>query len=107
MADVALGRESRHRGFWGYYITTTKMPILPQSIAELQRMTEDQRWFRSELTHFSGIEPGVFSLIFEGAGWGIRLFYMGLAFLTGIIYFLKGLAWTHTQRLRRLVQTKP
>jgi len=32
---------------------------------------------------------------------------MGLAFLTGIIYFLKGLAWTHTQRLRRLVQTKP
>jgi hypothetical protein len=64
MADVALGRESRHRGFWGYYITTTKMPILPQSIAELQRMTEDQRWFRS-------------------------------------------LAWTHTQRLRRLVQTKP
>ncbi|MEB3314541.1 MAG: hypothetical protein VKL98_10380 [Cyanobacteriota bacterium] len=107
MADLALRRESRRRGFWGYYITTTKMPILPQSIAELQRMSEDQRWFRSELTHFSGVEPGVFSLIFEGAGWGIRLFYMGLAFLTGIIYFFKGLAWTHAQRLRRLVQPKP
>ncbi|MEB3251759.1 MAG: hypothetical protein VKO01_06450 [Cyanobacteriota bacterium] len=107
MADIALQRESGHRGFWGYYITTTSMPILPQSGAELQRMTEDQKWFRSELTHFSGIEPGVFSLVFNGAGWGIRLFYMGLAFITGTIYFLKGLAWVHAQRLHRLVQTKP
>ena len=106
MADIALQRESGHRGFGGYYITTTKMPILPQSIAELQRMNEDQKWFRSELTHFSGIEPGVFSLLFNGAGWGIRLFYMGLALLTGIIYFLKGLAWSHAQRLHRLVQSK-
>jgi hypothetical protein len=106
MADMALQRESGHRGFGGYYITTTKMPILPQSIAELQRMNEDQKWFRSELTHFSGIEPGVFSLLFNGAGWGIRLFYMGLALLTGIIYFLKGLAWSHAQHLHRLVQRK-
>lgn len=87
MSNVALSRESGSQGFWGYYRTTTKMPILPATGAELQRMTEDQKWFRSELTRFSGIEPGVFSMVFDGAGWGIRIFYMLLATITGLIYF--------------------
>lgn len=107
MADVALERESGSAGFWGYYRTTTRMPILPATGAELQRMTEDQNWFRSELTRFSGIEPGVFSMIFDGAGWGIRIFYMVLAAATGLIYVLKGVAWADTQRLRAITQPKP
>jgi hypothetical protein len=82
------------------------MPLLPATGAELQRMTEDQRWFRAELTRFSGIEPGVFSMIFDGAGWGIRLFYLMLAIITSLIYFLKGLAWADTQRLRSLTKPK-
>jgi hypothetical protein len=106
MADLALVRESGSKGFWGYYRTTTRMPILPASVAELQRMTEDQKWFRSELTRFSGIEPGVFSMVFDGAAWGIRIFYMGLAVLTGLIYFLKGLAWADAERLRQLTKAK-
>ncbi|NJL46473.1 MAG: alpha/beta hydrolase [Leptolyngbyaceae cyanobacterium SM2_5_2] len=105
LADQALGRESGRSGFWGYYRITIQMPILPATMAELQRMTEDQKWFRSELTRFSGIEPGVFSMIFDGAGWGIRIFYMGLAALTTVIYFLKGVGWADAERLRTL--TKP
>lgn len=106
LADQALLRESGSRGFWGYFKVTTKMPILPATVAELERMTDDQRWFRSELTRFSGIEPGVFSMIFDGAGWGIRLFHMALATLTGIVYFFKGLVWADTARLKRLTQAK-
>ncbi|MEY3300507.1 MAG: hypothetical protein RLZZ597_3767 [Cyanobacteriota bacterium] len=106
MANTALERESGSAGFWGYYRTTTRMPILPATGAELQRMTEDQNWFRSELTRFSGIEPGVFSMIFDGAGWGIRIFYMILAGVTGLIYVLKGMAWADTQRLRAITQPK-
>lgn len=106
MADTALARESGSQGFWGYYRTTTKMPILPATGSELQRMTEDQKWFRSELTRFSGIEPGVFSMLFDGAGWGIRIFYMLLATITGIIYFFKGLAWADGVRLRTLTKSK-
>jgi hypothetical protein len=105
-ANIALERESGSTGFWGYYRTTTRMPLLPATGAELQRMTEDQRWFRAELTRFSGIEPGVFSMIFDGAGWGIRLFYLMLAIITSLIYFLKGLAWADTQRLRSLTKPK-
>lgn len=102
LANQALSREGGSQGFWGYYTTTTRMPILPATVDELERMAEDQKWFRSELTRFSGIEPGVFSMIFDGAGWGIRLFYMGLAFLTGVIYFFKGLAEADAVRLRKL-----
>lgn len=105
-ANIALERESGSTGFWGYYRTTTRMPLLPATGEELQRMTEDQRWFRAELTRFSGIEPGVFSMIFDGAGWGIRVFYLLLAAGTSLIYFLKGTAWAETQRLRRLTKTK-
>lgn len=104
LANQALQRESGSEGFWGYFKVTTKMPILPSTAAELERMAEDQRWFRSELTRFSGIEPGVFSMIFDGAGWGIRIFQMVLATLTGIIYFFKGLTWADTARLRRLTK---
>ncbi|HIK44454.1 MAG TPA: hypothetical protein IGR64_06140 [Leptolyngbyaceae cyanobacterium M65_K2018_010] len=106
LANLALKRESGSEGFWGYYRTTTKMPLLPATAAELQRMTEDQKWFRSELTRFSGIEPGVFSMIFDGAGWGIRIFYMGLALITALIYFFKGLAWADAERLRALAKAK-
>lgn len=107
LADRAMIREVGREGFWGYFGITTKMPILPASVEELERMAEDQKWFRSELTRFSGIEPGVFSMIFDGAGWGIRIFHMTLAALTGIIYFFKGLAWADTTRLRRLATGKP
>ncbi len=104
LANQALLRESGSEGFWGYFKVTTKMPILPATVEELERMAEDQRWFRSELTRFSGIEPGVFSMIFDGAGWGIRLFHAALATLTGIIYFFKGLTWADTARLRQLTK---
>ncbi|MGB3201383.1 MAG: hypothetical protein WBA99_10795 [Nodosilinea sp.] len=104
LANQALLSEGDNQGFWGYYTTTTRMPILPASVDELERMAEDQKWFRSELTRFSGIEPGVFSMVFDGAGWGIRLFYMALAFLTGVIYFFKGLSEADAARLRQLAQ---
>lgn len=106
MASLALKRESGSSGFWGYYQTTTQMPILPATGADLQRMIADPHWFRSELIRFSGIEPGVFSMIFNGAGWVVRLVYLILAAVTSLIYFLKGLAWADTQRLRQLTQTQ-
>ncbi|PZV02655.1 MAG: hypothetical protein DCF32_14840 [Leptolyngbya sp.] len=104
LANQALSSEGGSQGFWGYYTTTTRMPILPATVPELKRMVEDQKWFRSELTRFSGIEPGVFSMIFDGAGWGIRLFYMVLALLTSVIYFFKGLVWADAARLRKVAQ---
>ncbi len=107
LANLALEQETGQKGFFGYYCATAKIPILPDTVAELRRMTEDQKWFRSELTRFSGVEPGVFSLVFNGAGWAIRIFYLLLALLTSVIYFFKGLTWVDLRRLRRLAQPRP
>lgn len=107
IANQALASESGDTGFWGYFCYTTQMPILPTSLSDIQRLADDQKWFRSELTRFSGIEPGIFTLIFTGAGWGIRGFHIIVAGLTGIIYFVKGLAWADATRLRRQAIAKP
>ncbi|MBU6230421.1 MAG: hypothetical protein KGQ93_12095 [Cyanobacteria bacterium REEB459] len=107
LSNLALQQESGHQGFWGYYCTTVKMPVLPDTVADLRRMTTEQQWFRSELTRFSGVEPGIFSLIFTGAGWAIRVFYLLVALLTSVIYFFKGLSWVGLQRLQRLVHPRP
>ena len=45
LANQAILRESGSKGFWGYFKVTTKMPILPANVAELERMAEDQQWF--------------------------------------------------------------
>ncbi|XGB41897.1 MAG: hypothetical protein LVS60_17040 [Nodosilinea sp. LVE1205-7] len=107
LTNLVLQQESGHQGLLGYYCTTVKMPILPNTVTDLRRMAENQKWFRSELTRFSGVEPGIFSLVFNGAGWAIRIFYLLLALLTSVIYFFKGLTWVDLHRLRRLVQPRP
>lgn len=104
IADEALASTSGSEGFWGYFRTTTQIPVLPSTPEELRNMTADQQWFRSELTRYSGLEPGIFSLLFTSAGWGIRVFHMVLALLTGVIYFVKGVVWADGARLRRLAE---
>ncbi|HEY9880766.1 MAG TPA: hypothetical protein V6D29_20070 [Leptolyngbyaceae cyanobacterium] len=107
VANQALKTVSGKEGFWGYFSATTQMPILPTTLADIQRLSDDQKWFRSELTRFSGLQPGLFSLVFSGAGWGLRVFQLLLATLTGIIYFIKGITWADAERLRRLAAGKP
>ncbi|PSN17448.1 hypothetical protein C7271_17650 [filamentous cyanobacterium CCP5] len=104
IANEALASASDSKGFWGYFRATTQMPVLPTTHLELQTMTADQQWFRSELTRYSGLEPGIFSILFTAAGWGIRAFHIVLALLTGVIYFIKGTVWADGARLRRLVK---
>ncbi|MFE4106474.1 hypothetical protein [Almyronema epifaneia] len=95
------------RGFWGFYRYTTQVPILPTEPRDLQNLAEEEKWMRSELTRFSGVEPGIFSRVFHLAGWGIRLFYMLLAAVTVLIYFLKGTQWAEAQTPKPKPQPVP
>ncbi|WP_137455100.1 hypothetical protein [Halomicronema hongdechloris] len=101
LTNQVLRQETGTAGFIGFFRYTTRVPLLPTSPSELQQLAEDERWLRSELTRFSGVEPGIFSMAFESAGWGIRGFYMLLALLTAVIYFVKGQTWAEAARLRR------
>lgn len=102
ITDRALENGSGSTGFWGYFRYTTQMPVLPTTAADLERIASDEKWFRSELTRFSGLEPGLFTLVFASTGWGIRIFYIVLSVLTAIIYFSKGVIWAEAARLHRL-----
>jgi len=98
VTDSLLEQATGQAGLLGFFRYTVQVPILPTDLSALQTVDEDDKWFRSELTRYSGLEPGIFTLLFRLTGWGIRLFYTLLAVVTAIIYFTKGLVWADNQR---------
>ncbi|WP_008311649.1 hypothetical protein [Leptolyngbya sp. PCC 6406] len=98
ITERLLQESTGHEGLWGFFLYTVRTPLLPTELSTLQSLDDDDQWFRSELTRYSGVEPGLISLIFRLSGWGIRVFYMGLAAITAAIYFTKGNVWAETHR---------
>lgn len=98
ITDNLLQQQSGQTGMLGFFRYTATTPIPPTELVAPERADQEDKWFRSELTRYSGVEPGVFSRLFHWTGWGIRWFYMLLAGVTGIIYFAKGLVWADNQR---------
>jgi hypothetical protein len=98
ITDTLMYDATGQRGLFGFFNYTVQVPILPTDLRSLQTVDEDDKFFRSELTRFSGLEPGLFSMIFTVTGWGIRTFYTLLAAITALIYFVKGLVWANNAR---------
>lgn len=98
VTDSLLVQATGKKGIWGFFQYTVQVPILPTDLSALKTVDEDDKWFRSELSRFSGLEPGIFTRLFRLTGWGIRLFYILLALITAIIYFAKGLVWAEGRR---------
>jgi succinate dehydrogenase/fumarate reductase cytochrome b subunit len=98
VTDVLLEEATGHPGLAGFFLYTPRMPVLPTDLGGIQTVDEEDKWFRSELTRYSGVQPGLFSLLFRLTGWGIRLFYMGLAVITAGIYCTKGMVWADGRR---------
>lgn len=98
VTNTLLKRATGNEGVIGFFRYTVQVPILPTDLRALQNIDEDDKWFRSELTRFSGLEPGLFTMIFKITGWSIRLFYVLLAVITACLYFAKGLVWVDRTR---------
>ena len=98
VTDTLLRQATGNGGLIGFFRYTVQVPILPTNLRALQNIDQDDKWFRSELTRFSGLEPGLFTRIFMLTGWGIRLFYTLLAVITAGLYFTKGLVWANRNR---------
>jgi len=98
VTNTLLQQATGDEGLFGFFRYTVQVPILPTDLRALQSIDKDDKWFRSELTRFSGLEPGLFSWLFKLTGWGIRVFYILLAVITATIYFAKGLVWAHQNR---------
>jgi hypothetical protein len=98
VTDTLLKQATGTQGVMGFFRYTVQVPILPTDLRALQNIDEDDKWFRSELTRFSGLEPGLFTMIFKITGWSIRGFYVLLAVITATLYFAKGLIWVDHNR---------
>lgn len=98
VTNTLLQQATGSEGLKGFFRYTVQVPILPTDLRALQSIDEDDKWFRSELTRFSGLEPGLFTVVFKLTGWGIRTFYVLLAVITAVIYFAKGLVWANQSR---------
>lgn len=98
VTNTLLKQATGNQGVIGFFRYTVQVPILPNDLRALQSIDEDDKWFRSELTRFSGLEPGLFTVVFRLTGWGIRVFYVLLAVITAAIYFAKGLVWANRAR---------
>ncbi len=98
ITDNLLEQSTGSQGLWGFFKYTVQVPILPTDLSALKNLGTDDKWFRSELTRFSGLEPGIFSLLFHLTGWGIRWFYVLLSIVTAALYFAKGLVWAENNR---------
>lgn len=106
VTDVLLQEATGHPGVVGFFLYTPWMPVLPTHLGDIQTVDEEDKWFRSELTRYSGVEPGLFSLLFRLTGWGIRLFYVVLAVITAGIYCTKGMAWADSRRQKSQSATR-
>lgn len=98
VTNALLKQATGNEGVVGFFRYTVQVPILPTDLRALQNIDEDDKWFRSELTRFSGLEPGLFTLVFKVTGWSIRAFYVLLAGITACLYFAKGLVWASKNR---------
>ncbi len=98
VTDALLQESTGSSGLLGFFKYTVQVPILPTDLRSLQTVDQDDKFFRSELTRFSGLEPGLFSTLFTITGWGIRVFYILLTLITAIIYFAKGIVWANAAR---------
>ncbi|MEM0981132.1 MAG: hypothetical protein AAGH78_12770 [Cyanobacteria bacterium P01_H01_bin.58] len=96
--DSLLQEATGNQGLWGFFKYTVQVPILPTDLSALKTVDDDDKWFRSELTRYSGLEPGIFTRLFQLTGWGIRLFHTALAAVTASLYFTKGLVWANARR---------
>ncbi|MGF1459965.1 MAG: hypothetical protein ACFBSG_13175 [Leptolyngbyaceae cyanobacterium] len=101
VTNALLRQATGNEGVVGFFRYTVQVPILPTDLRALQSIDKDDKWFRSELTRFSGLEPGLFTVIFKLTGWSIRLFYILLAVITASLYFAKGLVWVERSRQSR------
>lgn len=98
VTNTLLKQATGNEGVIGFFRYTVQVPILPTDLRALQSIDEDDKWFRSELTRFSGLEPGLFTMVFKVTGWSIRWFYILLAVITASLYFAKGVVWADRNR---------
>ncbi len=100
LTNAFLERESGSGGFFGFYPFSTEVAELP---TQRQNLESEQRGNPSkllaqELTSYKDPRADLVAYVFERVGWLVRLMYMTIAALTGLIYYFRGQEWADNRR---------
>lgn len=100
ITNAFLKRESGSAGFFGFYPFSTQLADLPTRRQDLEAAgsTNVNEMLTQELTSYNDPRADFVAFMFERVGWAIRLMYMIIAVLTGLIYYFKGHDWAESQR---------
>ncbi|MGB3297909.1 MAG: hypothetical protein WBA76_06535 [Phormidesmis sp.] len=103
-----LKRESGSGGFFGFYPFSTEVAELPTQRQNLESAQQGNpsELLAQELSSYKDPRADAVAYVFKRVGWLVRLMYMTIAALTGLIYYFKGQEWADARR-RDEVDPKP
>ncbi len=101
ITDNFLQRDTGSSGFWGFYAYSTEVSELPTDRDRLEsaNASSPSQALVQELTSYNDPRADLAAAIFSRVGWFIRLMYMSIAGLTGLIYYSQGRDWAEAKRL--------
>lgn len=97
-----LEQETGNKGYFGYFTFSTRLadlPVQPEVLnSDLAATPNDL--LTEELSNYDDPIADAAAFIFKRVGWLIRLMYMIIAGLTGLIYYFKGCDWAEDTHQR-------
>ncbi|MEL6901115.1 MAG: hypothetical protein AAFP07_09215 [Cyanobacteria bacterium J06606_4] len=110
ITNAYLEREVGSGGFFGFYPFSTQLAELPvrrETLESLQAANPNDL-LTDELAGYDDPRADFAAFVFQRVGWLIRLMYMAIAVLVGLIYYFKGHVWAETsRRVNRRADSKP
>ena len=101
MTNTYLQREGGSGGFFGFFPFSTQLSELPTRLDVLrsESSSNPNELLSEELSSYNDPRADLAAYIFERVGWLIRLMYVTIAALTGLIYYFKGHTWAENRAL--------
>lgn len=100
ITDNFLQRDTGIGGFWGFYAYSTEVSELPthRDSLESQQVSSPGQALVNELKSYNDPRANLAAAVFSRVGWFIRLMYISIAGLTGLIYYVQGRDWAEAKR---------
>lgn len=99
VTNTYLQREGGSGGFFGFFPFSTQLSELPTRLDVLrsESSSNPNELLSEELSSYNDPRADLAAYIFERVGWLIRLMYVTIAALTGLIYYFKGHSWVENR----------
>lgn len=100
LTNAFLNRAEGSGGFFGFYPFSAEVAELPtrRDRLEGEGTRNPSQLLTEELASYNDPRADIIAYVFERVGWLLRMLYMAIAALTGLIYYFKGHDWAEANR---------